>query len=550
MKKQILILLSVFIITCFPAISQPILKSQLPEILTSENAKLKSVVYQNYSKMGMTEKERYTFFYSDTLNTILRQALSSSSSFENRSKEDQYLSNGLVYQSIQYYWRNNNWENYGGFRYEYDMYGNVIKERRYEKAWLLESRKSIEIKDNGDTLSISYEEFLNGDTTKIICKEDITYEYNSYGLISEKIIETEYNQSGKTLRRTVFFYDDDLNLIREEYYNSKDQLSRTEEYTYDEENKLTEAVRYLLNDKTNKLEQYWMNKYNYDEFGNMIINSDHIWDDNKFEWNIIRKIEWDYDAIGNMLEIALYNKAGDQLQYSQKTTYEYDNKKRVKLNYYSWDIDEWKHQHFYEYFYNEAGDTTYIKLYYPAPIALQNNRRSSYTYNDDGLVSNIEEYLWYQSEWVKDFNYDFSYYENGFLKTEFRKGKKPNSNTVDDKYEYYYNEKGDTLEIIKEEDHASPNSKKYHYTFDYDEENIVITKTYAQWVEYFWYNNYRLVQNFNHFGEKDSVLKQIYSGGEWMDEKKYIYEYDNEQRLLTNSHYQYSWTEEGLGIAL
>ena len=532
MKTKITTSLFAFLIMSLLAFSQPLSKSTLPQILSSDQGKLKSVIYQDFSKMGLVERNRisYDYTYSDTLFTCIKKYLESGQ-WVNNSLQESYISDGNTYQIIEFKWdeQSNSWVIDRVIKYEYNEQCKVVKTRFYSGSSNLEYIISLELNDYGDTLKLFHRGYLDGDSTKVKTFHNHEYFYNPEGYVSKIAKEYGYDDSVYERKETIFEYDPVFNLIKETHFND-DLLYERIEYTYNDSNQLIE-LKWFYIDNDGLPWRISMEEYEYDDSGNMVFERFSTWIEDDSEFEISTEEFYTYDTNNELIEYVSKRNVKSEIVNSQKITYDHYNDFRVE-NRYDWDNEMWVEEYRIEKYFNENGDFILVKIYFPGTVGLDNNSKTTYQYNLDDFPSYLEVFSWGNSSWNKTGSINKSYYDDNKIKVSIVEEISKYGIITKDKYEYTYNDMGDTLEIVISKDYEIPDSKVFHYYFDYDYENLIIFKTYAQWTGYEWYRKERNVKYFNENNDLDSLITQIYSVGEWFDEMKYLYLYDIENRLV------------------
>ncbi len=232
--------------------------------------------------------------------------------------------------------------------YEYDAYGQCLKEMYYSETGTVNSYKVYEYDEAGRCLSeLEYdgEEVLcnshtmvydeNGNMIKYISTDRYgkdTYEYQ-YDDAGKRIKSLEYKEDGKLFGWNEYEYDGEGKLIKDLYYFGNGKLNCVIEYKY--------------NDKGNVIEEdtYWsfvgfdsprdVRKYTYDENNNLI--SDEFRGDLHQSWGTFTdRWEYQYDDNNQLIQSTLYSSQYDIVDHKMEYyVYEYDeNGNMIKEEYY------------------------------------------------------------------------------------------------------------------------------------------------------------------------------------------------------------------------
>jgi hypothetical protein len=519
--------------------SQPLSKSQLPELLSSEQGKLKSVIYQDYSKKGLIEGSRikYEYEYSDSLNTSIIYALNSDI-WVNFKKTEEYYINGNMYKTINYDWYEDEWRPTREVRNEYNEHGKVIDLRVYAPPTRLTHHYTFKLKENGDTLKIIQLSF-NDDSTEIYLFNIREYFYNTQGQLERIFEETGFKDTILSNNETIYEYDEFGNMVSSTY-NNKGRFGDKSEYTYNESNLLIRFSNFRLN-KEDVLEEYLRIEYEHDDNGNIIVERRSSLDKEKAELVLRYVYYYDYNDDNVLIEFLTKQYKYSTLIYYEKTVITYDDY-FVSVIDYDWENDRWVEDYMTEKWLNEKGDFELVKTYYPGTIGLDNNTKKEYQYNPDDLISYVETYSWNGANWIKSESNYLSYNDDQKVNIRIYENINEHGIVTKDKYEYFYNDVGDTLEIIISEDFDNPYGEKFHYYFDYDQDNKVITKTYALWTGYEWYGKERYIRYLNENNDPDSVITQIYTQGLWHNTERVVLSYNEDNKVdeIITSEYDYT----------
>ena len=265
-------------------------------------------------------------------------------------------------------------EGYKNFTKKFDHNGNVIEEVYYQSG-SVDQKLSYKYDNNENKV-----EYVNyqGDETKVMFKQNITYDnsakkireerYNGtdyqiikynyennklseiirsdiYGNVEHKrifnykdnlctvnIFDSKSNQAGKISNK----YDDNDNIIESIEYDVKGDIKEKYLYKFDGD-LVQEKTKYLLNNFIYKEE------YEYDNKGNLIKVTKEEPKGNTYVNNIYK-----YDSEGNLIEEEWYDNNPNE---NSKKTYYYDNKgllERIEV-YYA--LYKYKIQYKFEYTY-------------------------------------------------------------------------------------------------------------------------------------------------------------------------------------------------------
>lgn len=265
------------------------------------------------------------------------------------------------------------------YRYEYDAEGNVVREIRN----FLQFGHWV---DEGDDRVWTYDSRNN-------CTSDTQLSINSMG--------EEY-----AVWKHEYAYDSKNNMIEDVYYGDKNsQLlpERKETFAYDANNKLVKYVRYSYYGGDERWEDIEKMEYTYDAHGNLLTSTryfggegawqktyyyiytydsnDLLTDRNKFDVDYqgvvteTERVKYSYDAKGNETERleTVWSTYQEKWIFSQKYTHAYNDKGQMLYERYYY--DETTISGGQKYDYDEQGNVTAITYC---------------SFNQDGTVKDIE----------------------------------------------------------------------------------------------------------------------------------------------------------------
>jgi len=287
-----------------------------------------------------------------------------------------YSEDGL-WLSEEYHYPNGAWNKTA---YTYDDAANLIKEvftnsagmnrtidYTYDARGNCLTENTFEAEDNWSNVTRTYDEkgnMLSERTDSQYSSPDLNwylqeYTYDANSRVVRSVTTSSYDDYATT---TVYTYDEQGNLVREEYDNGRGELCTTV-FTHDAlGNVLTRYCSY-------KVSKFWEKYvYTYDENGNELscVNTDQL--DRTSTWN------YTYDENGNRIQ-DVYESDDDKISYD----YTYDAKGNMLTELYtkrdgSWDKESYE----YDIFGNqivaeitdsdgnsEKGTATYRLFYYP-----------------------------------------------------------------------------------------------------------------------------------------------------------------------------------------
>lgn len=212
---------------------------------------------------------------------------------------------GKLYREVYY---NSNGLKYSSIIYEYDGYGRVASEIELGENDAPVAKNTYEYnKDGLKTAMLSYT--ANGPEEYTFAYR-VDYEYDAKGnLVREQRTENEL-----VTAITVYTYNDDGVLIKEEQYEGEEFMLCAYEYELDANANVAKCIRhdYLEGVDTE-------DRYTYDSNGKLI--ADVCCD---ADGKVQNRIEYDYDSNGNEVKRSVYDSNGG-MQSSTSNEYSYDD---------------------------------------------------------------------------------------------------------------------------------------------------------------------------------------------------------------------------------
>lgn len=303
--------------------------------------------------------------------------------------------------------------------YEYDEYGNVIKDACQEYAY----------DENGN---LAEETIYNTDGSFY---EKRGYKYDASGRILQMMY---YKEDGSTMGWMQYEYSEDSKIVNEVFYDENSNIAYWFGYAYSDEgikekkiyhesdgdvaywyeyDAVGNQLREIHNKSNGKVD--WWNELVYDENGNVT---------SEVEYNYRGKVNWrgeyTYDANGNRLKSVTYNGSNKVTDWRE---HQYDREGRLIK--YSICGHDGTPQSWEEYIYDEEGnqikytqynengiatdwqDTEYIEDENGNTIIIvydeKGQEESRMTINALGLI--VNEYV---GEWNAEYNYSYTYIGN------------------------------------------------------------------------------------------------------------------------------------------
>jgi len=360
-------------------------------------------------------------------------------------------------------------------------------------------------------------------------------------------------------------------------------------YEYDKTNNITTSIFY----NSNPLSNTWMPEVKFENItsGNDMYNAYYTWDTQQKTWICQSKYERRFDTEGRdllVLDYKLKNWSGNEEGYRQEFKYD-DDGNQILMSYHIWNIEKkaWIPERKEEKEFDSNGNITlkvdYSWNYESNNWQIQRKEKTEHELNDLGKLEysytdvwNFDKQAW--SKWTKQL---FSYNDLGLLVSESTSIWNTTSNAWDlsSKKEYSYDEYGNAiLELAFNRDSRTAAwiaYEKKEYQFDssgnetffamymwnseindwagfnkyeqqFNSSGLVTVASFYAWntATKNWVNTNKFEYTFNTVGE--NTLSIAYNWNEsknsWVATSKTEQEFDNSQNITLNA--SYTWNEQ------
>ena len=340
---------------------------------------------------------------------ILDEGILASNTEKLKLRKDYIVANVVIKEQTSNYY-------YGNVVYEYDEFGNLIRDFYKEYAY----------DEKGNLIE---ETFYDEEGNFV---EKIGYKYDSTGKLIQMM---HYSESGNALGWTQYEYAPGGEIVNEVYYDENGQISYWFGYAYNADGIVEKKIyhesdgdiaywyeydaagnqlREIHNSSNGKVN--WWNELVYDEKGNVLSEVEYDYR-GKVNW----RGEYSYDANGNRIKSVTYNK-DDTISDWREHVYDREGKILKSTNYkydgtpYMW----------VEYTYDENGNEIKYTEYNENGIATDwresaytidgNGNTTSTVYDEKGQVESkktvnsmgyvVSEYV---AAWDAEYNYNYTY---------------------------------------------------------------------------------------------------------------------------------------------
>ena len=274
------------------------------------------------------------------------------------------------------------------------------------------------------------------------------------------------------------------------------------------------------------------------------------WDSSHWEISTLELFETDSQALEWI--IILKNFDGLEWTNNMKIVFSYDS---IPGNFIQsvlqfWDSSGWENFSRYVYEYDSLDRRTSESLEYWDSAIWVPSTRTIYEYYKDKLKSLMLLQKWdiNQSDWQNDQQTIYTYYPNNDLlqKTKFQLWNviqwKDHSQTL-----YTYGSNDELIFVTKQYGHEFNWQNGFRdYYASYTSEGMPDTIIFQDWQSNHWEDASRNVIAYTSFGKEMTWQRQRWTGTEWQEELKYLYEY-NEEELMTKGT-SLKWNEDSLKL--
>lgn len=289
--------------------------------------------------------------------------------------------------------------------------------------------------------------------------------------------------------------------------------------------------------------------FSYDNKGNIVVNEEHEWNYSTNAWTK-RKKEFEYDANGNLTQIASYLTWLD-FDWTGETKYEYSYNIHGQLTrdiYYQWDFEsnDWMAQYKREFSYDDNGNNTLTLWYHWTDNAWVDEFKDEFKYDAVGNLILEIEYIWENNTWIEDYKTERDYDANGNNTLTTYYYWNGNSWKFDEKIERTFDAYGNITTYI---DYYWGNNTwieeyKFKYENTYDDSGNLIGKAQYRWGTNNWTGwrknewAYDVNGNLTMEASYEDLIDNI-----WIGWSKYEYMYDSNGNLTTKT-----WSSWHYGI--
>ena len=315
------------------------------------------------------------------------------------------------------------------------------------------------------------------------------------------------------------------------FYDGEKQVTS---FTYDENANLSMIlVSFYENDIMASAEKY---VYAYDENNYCILDAEYEW--NNEGWEEVEKYEYVFDANGNCLSEIYYLMESPQWKYLK--TFDSDNNCLTEEYWYCYSSMDWMPQNRSEYTYDALGNLILC-------ICKEGDydgmwidyTKNEYEYDSDNRMISDVRYGWngYMQDWELQSRTTYSYDANNNLIC-----KMIYYDNYTCKREYTYND-GNFLVLevytqLNENDDEWQNKSKAEYDYDQNDSLILILNYSGSGSHWHYSDKIEYTRN-----EAGYVTTETTANGYndiWLYYDRYLYEYDNHNRLTCKTNLLWS----------
>lgn len=319
-------------------------------------------------------------------------------------------------------------------------------------------------------------------------------------------------------------------------------FKHVELYTYDECDNISSKVMEFF--EYGSLVEGYKQELEYDELNRCIKETEYLYDDYNGEWEKDESVERLYDANGNLL-METYM---DWPYYGEKQLWTYDSEDRISVRelwkYDSYD-DIWYPDVRNEYTYDANGNL--ILLFTKDARAdgqtWVDSGKNEYLYDANNNLLRETISIWYPdvNAWQVYQDITYSYDVNDNLMCEITYS---GSTGMNWKTEYAYNENNMPILIVSysssDQGNTWTNTAKDEYEYDQNDSLVVMIGYIGEGST--WQVNNKYMYERNGHGYVTSKTYLIAYGDDLCNYNRYLYEYDEQDRLICETRQEWSET--------
>ena len=254
----------------------------------------------------------------------------------------------------------------------------------------------------------------------------------------------------------------------------------------------------------------------------------------RIDWINFQKTTYTYSSDGQMqteLEQFWQNGAWEN---SKRYTYTYTNDGKLQtIMLENWQLDIWINNSKATYTYDINGRLAMVLNESWHFVNWENYRKTTYTYDPDGNMLLWISQLWRNRTWVNDWKYSYNYDVNGNNITILHQNGFENTWVNEWSDTRTYNNLGKVLNEVYETWQINEWVNKIRWTNTYDINGKLILCKSDLWQGDVWMNYDRHIYTYGLYLLSD--LLQLYKDGVWVNDWKYIYDYDFRGNMITHS---------------
>lgn len=257
--------------------------------------------------------------------------------------------------------------------------------------------------------------------------------------------------------------------------------------------------------------------YTYDSYGNIVGTSAYIFETDN-TWYLYLRTFAEYDSVNNNVMLLIQEYDGTNWLNYERYLYDYDSEgNNIERIEEIWMNESWVKQYRITYTYNSNNDTTTIIYQNGSSNNWVNGTKISFTYDINGnKVAELRQ-VWIDVNWRNVTKRIYSYNDD---------------NNVD----YYVDQEW------QDNDWLNTSKSSFLYVNIPSVGKAVSSSFYYQWNDGSWDIKWRNYYKYNSDGQKNSVLKKVWDGTEWVDTLQFSYEYDQNGNLTKDLSQEWDGT--------
>jgi len=214
----------------------------------------------------------------------------------------------------------------------------------------------------------------------------------------------------------------------------------------------------------------------------------------------------------------------------KKYYYGYDNDHLpLTVEEQEYDLGQWVNSVLEQFLYNSEKYLVRVtwSVWDTLDAVWRNDAKTSYTYNEDGLVESVINEYWNENVWAYQDKYTFSHNLAGKVTSAIFQTWSDTGWVNVSKKVFIYNESDLVINVIDELWYADAWRENQQYLYEYDEVGLLISQTYQEMQEGSWVNVFKSFYDYNEAGQLITSVQRVWEDSLWVNFQNVEYLYDD-----------------------